>query len=372
MTYTEVLVISVGETPQVVTETLYHYTYHKLRKFDKVIMITTSKGRDLIEKKLFHEKMVKKLEKALSLKSGFFPFDKSDIVAIKNSEGKELDDVRTTQDCEDEMRQVFEIMYELTDDENNRLTVVIAGGRKTISATMALGTSLYGRQQDEMIHVLIPQELFSSDWFFPDDPNDPKQKIEVSQIPYLRTKSFIKGLDVSNPMVAIQVAQSRLDELAPITKVIIDGTKIKVSKKVYKLPPAEMQIWRYLAKKKLEQCERKDLKFCGSCNDCYSTHSELVDEFDGKIADEYFNMVKKGSAVWDNRKEIIQKRKEDFFEKDTRVRELKSKLKRNIRFKFSEPRIYQQLQIVGEPIKKDISNIGYGLKIDKGAIKFFK
>ena len=173
---------------------------------------------------------------------------------------------------------------------------------------------------------MINDELFWSDWFFPDDPNDPKQKIEISQLPFLRLKNYTTGINADSPLDALSIAQTRLNELAPLTNVTIDKNMITVGDETFKLPPAEMQLWRYMARKKIEQCVREDLEFCGMCSECFSTHAELIDEFDGKIANEYFQIVKNGSQAWDNRKEGLGKR--DYFDKEMRIRELKSKLKK--------------------------------------------
>ena len=154
-------------------------------------------------------------------------------------------------------------------------------------ATLALAASIHGRVQDEMVHIMVDDVLFNTDWYFPTDSNDPKQEVEISQIPYLRLKNFISGINVEDPLEAVSITQTRLDELSPLTKVKIAGSRIIVDGNEYRFPPAEMQLWRYMARKKLEHCVREDLEFCGSCNECYSKHIELRDEFDNKIADEY-------------------------------------------------------------------------------------
>jgi len=368
--YNETLIISVGGTPQIVTETLWYYTFNKLRHFDKIVLITTATGKNKIKEELFNSKKLMDLEKALSVKQGTFSLTDENIIILKDSDGNELDDIRTSSDSEDMAKHVFEILRNLTEDQNSRLTIVIAGGRKTMPAVLALASSFYGREQDELVHVLINDELFWSDWFFPDNPNDPKQQIEVSHIPFLRLKNYTTGIKTKSPMEALSIAQTRLNELAPVAKVSVDRNKIIVDNNTFQLPPAEMQLWRYMARKKLENCKREDLKFCGSCNECYTPHSELVEEFDDKIADEYFCIVKEGSQAWDNRKEDINCR--DIFDKDTRVRELKSKLKRNIKLRVNDPRLYHSFQIVDTILEDNELEKGFGFNLDKNAIIFEK
>ena len=240
-------------------------------------------------------------------------------------------------------------------------------------ATLALASSVYGRDQDEMVHVLIDDALFWTDWYYPDDPDDPKQQIEISQIPYLRLKNYTTGIKSTDPSDILSLAQTRLNELSPVNEIIIDKSTIKVGDQVYKFPPAEMQVWRYIARKKIENCENPKMQYCISCKGCLVTHEELVDEFDNKVADEYFSIVKNGSSNQERREIEINKRKnlkahESSFEIDTRVRELKSKLKRNIRERIEDLRVYNALQIVEIPFKDDGTVIGYGLSVDRNAI----
>jgi len=365
--FSEILVVSVGVTPQIITETLWYYTYEDIRKFDRIFLLTTSIGKDKIITELYDNGWLKKLEKALSVSKGTFVIDEKDIIVLSDIDGNELEDIRTSKDSEDMMMHVFSIMKDLTNDPNERLTIVIAGGRKTMPATLALAASIYGRRQDEMVHVMVNDDLFwKEDWFFPTDPKDNQQEIEISKLPYLRMKNFITGINVENPLEAVSITQARLDELSPLTKVKIAGSRIIVDGNEYRFPPAEMQLWRFMARKKLEHCVREDLEFCGSCNECFSTQDELRDEFDNGIADEYFQIVKEGSASWDTREEQLEKR--DHFEMDSRLRELKSKLKRNIRASVLDPRVYNQIQVIDEPINNDSLDKGSGFRVDKNAL----
>lgn len=369
--FSEILVVSVGATPQIITETLWYYTYKDIRKFDRIFLLTTSVGRDKIIAELYDNGWLQKLEKALSIFKGTFVIDEKDIIVLSDTDGNELQDIRTSKDSEDMMMHVFSIMKDLTNNPNERLTIVIAGGRKTMPATLALAASIYGRKQDEIVHVMVNDDLFwKGDWFFPTDPKDPQQEIEISKLPYLRMKNFISGINVTNPLEAISITQDRLDEISPLTTVRIKGSKIIVDDNEYRFPPAEMQLWRYMARKKLEDCVREDLDYCGSCNECFSTHDELRDQFDKGIADEYFQIVKEGSAAWDLREDQLEKR--DYFEMDSRLRELKSKLKRNIRARVKDPRVYSQIQIIDELINNDSSDKGSGFRVDKNALSIEK
>ena len=138
----------------------------------------------------------------------------------------------------------------------------------------------------EMINIIINEELLASEWFFLDNPNDKKQKVSMSSIPYIKTGKYLKGLDVNNTVELINIAQERMDEIAPLTKVVIKGKTILIDNKKYQIPPSLMMIWRHLARQKVEHCTREELKYCGDCNDCYLDQYELIDTPETKINNE--------------------------------------------------------------------------------------
>ena len=362
----KIFIASVGVTPQIVTEALYYYaTLDPPVYFDRVVLITTSKGEQKIKRFLFKEEHLSKLENFLRLEKGFFPLSEDDIIVLRDGAGKPLRDIRTSQDTEDVMVQVFQLMKDLSQEEETKLIVTVAGGRKTMSVTMGLAMSLYGRSQDEMIHIIIPDELFwNENWFFPTDPNDPDQKIEVSNLPYLRSGKYLQGLDISNPTEAIEIAQSRIDEIAPITQVILDGKKMIVEAEDYAFPSSVMMIWRYLARKKTEHCVRLDLKYCGDCTECYVDQNKMIDDFYGEMGEEYRLCVGEHSSYWYN----FNAR--SHYDIDKTIRENRSKLKKIISTQVRDPRIHKQAQITEIRDPEDLRIKKYGLVLDKSSIKF--
>jgi len=366
--YSEILIISVGEFPQIITQILWYYLYNKIRAFDRIVLITTSTGKNAIEKKLFKNKSLKKLEIALGLKKGTIKISNEDLIVLTDDSGKELKDIRSSKNSEDEMQQIFECMKLFLSDENTRATVAITGGRKTTSVAMALATSVYGRSQDEMINIIINKDLLGSEWFFPDNPNDKKQNMSISSIPYIKTGKYLKGLDVNNTVELINIAQERMDEIAPLTKVVINGKKIIIDNKKYQIPPSLMMIWRHLARQKVEHCTREDLKYCGACNDCYLDQNELVDEYYETIGEEYCACVGENSAYWDNFLDNFSNT--DSFDLDKTIRENRSKLKSTISSKFNNPSIYQQVQVQEIFDPSDKRKKRYGIQLDKNAINF--
>ena len=93
--FSEVLVISVGATPQIITETLWYYSYEQIRRFDRILLITTSIGKDKITEELYDNGWLHKLEEALSISKDTFQIDAKDIIVLTDTNGKELEDIHT-------------------------------------------------------------------------------------------------------------------------------------------------------------------------------------------------------------------------------------------------------------------------------------
>ena len=106
----EILLISVGATPQVVTETLWYYTYNKIREFDEILLLTTSEGKKNIDKELFGKGRMRELELALSKPNNFFKVSSESIVVLKSDDGNDLSDIRTSKESEDMANHVFKIL----------------------------------------------------------------------------------------------------------------------------------------------------------------------------------------------------------------------------------------------------------------------
>src|SRR5262249_46332875 len=128
----------------------------------------------------------------------------------------------------------------LTRDPNTSLHCSVAGGRRTMSIYLMLGLMLYGRMQDQLSHVLVPQEFEASrDFFFPPKKDEiirvsinavsvkvhtKDAKIELADIPFVRLRTIL-GAEVARVEKSldelVHIAQSRIDRIEP-SKLSID------------------------------------------------------------------------------------------------------------------------------------------------------
>ena len=161
-----ILVVVTGMTPQVVTETLYALV-REGRVPTAVHLVTTAVGAKIAEASLldsqdgqFHafcrdEKL-----------DGAIHFDGSSIHVIRDANGEPLDDIRTPSDNQSAADAITRLIQSLCGDNNAQVWVSIAGGRKTMSFFAGYALSLFGRGQDDLMHVLVSAPFESQPSFF--------------------------------------------------------------------------------------------------------------------------------------------------------------------------------------------------------------
>ena len=372
--YDEILVATVGLTPETVTETIYYFykQSNKKRLFSKFYLITTNKGKEEIVKSLFKNKNLEKLEKALAVEKDSISLSEKDIIVIKDNSGKPIEDVRNTENANQERLTLFKIFNYLTKASDNRLTVSIAGGRKTMSASIALALQLYGREQDELIHVMVPEikrrENITDPWFFPQSDDE---KIEVSVLPIIKTRKLIENrLPFDNPSKLQELAQLHINELSPIEKVIIDRNEIRINAENIQIAPFLMMVWRYLSRNKIDMCKKNAGETCDGLDGCYVSHSKMMDEFNTKILTEYGLIVGKESEKYRKLKFKLDKIKDTkggIYEIDANLRQYRSKLKQELTQKVP---VGLQSQLLVDIIEDKDGTALFGLKLKKETIEF--
>ncbi|MDA3877022.1 MAG: CRISPR-associated ring nuclease Csm6 [Halothiobacillus sp.] len=155
-----ILLCATGMSPQVVTETLYALAVSPSHGKEpwvptEVHIISTSHGAEQARLNLLseHPGWFHKLCKDYSLPP--IRFTPETIHCIQNSDGRDLDDIRTPTDNESAANSIAELVRSLTQDKHSTLHVSLAGGRKTMGYYTGYALSLYGRPQDRLSHILV-------------------------------------------------------------------------------------------------------------------------------------------------------------------------------------------------------------------------
>jgi len=367
----EYFIAVVGLTPQILTEALYYYyhpSYKEKRYFDTIRAITTKTGKEKIKEELFDNKWMMKLKNEVDYN---IPFSMDDVIEIKDT-GKPLEDLRTTKQNIKTIKVIFDEVRVFTTDHQARLTATLAGGRKTMSAIMALSFQLYGRKQDELIHVMVPEEKMSYDpaednkWFFPTNPNNIDEKIEISELPVLKVGRYFPIDKSLPPLDLFNKLQEKLDKAYSIKELYIEKNTFSTPTDRLKLSPELAAYLRFFIKKRSNSnCDKN----CPGCKQCYTNREQMVQACKNEILQEHRAITNKYDGYYLKAKKAIESDSREYLlnrisEKISRlIKEIK---KSNNSYEFREA-INIDKQYLNE---NDNKEVWYGLKIDPGVVKF--
>lgn len=279
-----VLLCVIGNSPQIITETLYALATKGI-SIDEIYVITTLEGKRKVVERLIKDRILNKLIAEYGLKP--IDFKEENVYLIKNSTDIPLSDIRTASDNESAGDLICKIVQQLTDREDVVLHCSLAGGRKTMGFYLGTALQIYGRKEDKLYHVLVNEDFEGHpEFFYP--PKKPKEivvrtkkgelvkkstaeaKVELAQLPFLRLREFI-DLRGKSFRELIESTQARIDLLREIPYlsfspedniVRVGDTKIRLSNNLWKL-------YLTLALLKKKRCSHPERFFCYECRDCF-------------------------------------------------------------------------------------------------------
>ena len=164
-----ILFLVTGMTPQIITETLYALAADPENSEPwiptEIHVLTTAKGKIQIRSRLFNDGIFDQFIKDFNLPKIEFN-DQTVHVILKD--GNELEDLKTLEDNELAANETCKLIKIFTQDQNSKIHVSIAGGRKTMGFYAGYALSLYGRAQDSMSHVIVSEEFeFAHNFYYP-------------------------------------------------------------------------------------------------------------------------------------------------------------------------------------------------------------
>lgn len=298
-----ILIAAAGNTPQIVTETLYALMVKQHVPISAVYIVTTAKGKRTAWQNLGGtEGQIAKLCREYGIAAGSVQFSEDQILTIKRQENGqeiELEDIRTKADNQLFSAQLFSFMEQMTADVNTSLYCSIAGGRKTMSAYLMLALTLYGRAQDKLLHVLVPEQFETNPkFYFPPKKNEQiavrnavgemivehtkNAQIELAEIPiiFLRdclpptTFQQLKG-DVAT---LIKIAQVEIVKPTLVrAKLIIDLSRKTAfyGSDELDLQPAKLTFLAYYADRKVHYCVEPKRDSCVGCRACFQSDGDV-------------------------------------------------------------------------------------------------
>ena len=185
----------VGESPAVVTETLWWLFKHRPHdRPERIVIFTTTAGRKLIRGKYDDPTTVPPTHRSqplAGLPSSHHAWEEDDLMLAlcrlcrewqrlvpiveihvpPGEGGREIQDIRTAADDRGFGNRVFQKIRELTERPDAPVVhASIAGGRKTMGTRLASVLSMFGRPQDELSHVLVTdRELEGAGYWCPSE-----------------------------------------------------------------------------------------------------------------------------------------------------------------------------------------------------------
>jgi len=206
-----VLLITVGDTPQVVTETV-----HALLTAEppwvpaRIILATTGfaerRFRTWVDDRGSRRAPLTgpdgKLRALYAELKRDADYVEPELLVLGDADGRFVDDLQSEADVNGFATLLLNVVIAITDDPATRLHLSLAGGRKTMSFLAGQVMNMYGRSQDEMSHVIVrPTKFEKSDLWWPGQEAPVKgqsgaldaseAKALLHKVPFIRARAWL-------------------------------------------------------------------------------------------------------------------------------------------------------------------------------------
>ena len=264
-----ILLVVIGMTPQIVTETLYKLAVDSKPHYipTEIHLITTKEGANSAEIALLGTAHDQGWFYTLCEDYGIDRdiFKKENIHIIADTEGQFINDNESSEHNKIASDYITNKVKEFTQDDTTSLHVSLAGGRKTMSYYAGYALSLYGRWQDRLSHVLVNYPFMNNKDFFYPRPKAQRFVIDnrhystdeaniiLSDIPYVRMRyqvpeALLKGT------AGFQETVEKIQKFneAPSVELFIKQQIIEFNGVALKLAPADFAFYMWMCRRKKE------------------------------------------------------------------------------------------------------------------------
>ena len=262
-----ILLISTGLSPQIVTETLYYY--HKINKpsihFSEVHIVTDNTGSKIVKKEIisrggqFHRFL-----KDYSIDPSSTNLSLETLHVVSDEKNKPIHDLRSISDNKIAVSKIFSVVEKLTQKEDTRLFTSVAGGRKTMSVIIGQAMQFFGRKKDRIIHVVVDDLLFrSKDFYYPTPYKKiikfngksidiSKADVNVHELPFIRLRPMLgEIINVKNSKSLADLVSSAQKQIEDIIKpvsvnVILSQSELRINDYNISLPRKNLAVYTAL------------------------------------------------------------------------------------------------------------------------------
>lgn len=376
--FVEVLILAVGTTPQIITETIYALIHDSppIRP-EKIYVVTTSTGKAIVTDRLLKNGKFDEFVHEFRLEG--LTIGDDDFFVPRDGKGREIDDIIGSRESEAMGDCITSLVRTLSQDSRVRLHCSIAGGRKTMSFYMGAALQLFGRPWDRLYHVLVPPEFESHPLFFykpkknrviesrlPDGTmtklETKNARIHLAELPFirLRDKLSLQGKSFHD---LVKEGQEKIDTATfqPEIFVSIPDRTVRIGPFSIQMNPTHLIVYAELLRNKTNGCRHPEQPYCHECTDCFQSLSSLLSEqaLDRMIHD-YRNIYRHAPSRADELHAKWKKRTGT-----ESIRQVLSKISRSITEKVPDERIRPYYVVSTKRIYADSR---YGVRIEKRKI----
>jgi len=225
------LIASLGTSPSVLTEAIWHLEVEKQIPVDRLTCVGTRSSWQKAQRELFQpggafERLRVHLGKParwLTAGNGFLP------VIAEAADNRDLEEAKA-------MDKAFRrAIREAQEDEAHDGAVIacISGGRKTMSSSLQQAMTLLARPEDWAFHVLLDlpagieeADVVRSGFGFPGDPEHPRLgevRVDAFEVPLVRLRDFAaaRKIDLSDESL-VQKLQKAVDEAQMLPRLTLE------------------------------------------------------------------------------------------------------------------------------------------------------
>jgi CRISPR-associated protein (TIGR02584 family) len=222
-----ILLIATGQTPQVITETVFQIYQNEDRLPAGVHVVTTRVGHAYGRALLFGESL-QDPERGVPIEGAANRWETfcDDILGrevdvefhVPAVENVEISDIREAGDDTRFANLCYRLVERCTREDALPLVGSIAGGRKTMSAHLMTAFSVYARPEDRLTHVLLTDPDLEHDrsFFYP-EPGHPRfnRLLDLVDIRFPRIRSLLEADVIDGLPEDRRDLQGILDVLEP-------------------------------------------------------------------------------------------------------------------------------------------------------------
>jgi len=376
--FREVFIFVAGATPQIITETIYALSQKDPPVYpDEIYVVTTSTGKRCIKETLIEMGILKELADEYGLP--VLELKEDSFIIVKDSSGRELDDIRNEADNEALGDCITSVIMEKARDKSARLHCSLAGGRKTMSFYIGSALQLLGRPWDKLYHVLVTPEFESNPEFFYKTAEDKfidcrthngtikklnakDAEIQFAELPLIRLGNKI-SLQGKSFRELVAAGQKEIDTatIQPSLNVNLDERTVYVGGILIEMVAIQLMIYVSFSRQKTLHCKYPERQYCLECTDCFPTLADISSRpaLEEMVKD--YKSIYKGQML--KAEELLDKWPEGI--KMEIIRQNISKINRTIREHLQDEMLLPYYCITA---LKKYGSSRYGIRAEKGKI----